>query len=579
MTTAGITALLAKAHWQMFLHRTHQSLTENRLLTFVVCSFLVIYTFAAYFLVSRGLYFVQQLPLLGPLLTERLIYLLFFFFLIMLVLSNATITGMSLFRRRDAEWQIALPIPPRSLVLWRTLEGMAFASWGLIILSAPILVAIGRIFQADYRFYLIGFLGLVSLVMLAANASTWVLLGLVRWARRWWWKPAAALAVVLVVLLVQRFSNLDPDAVTTRDLAANLNEVMRHTEICMHPLLPSAWLTEALLASSNQIPWRTSFYALLLLSYALASFLVTAWLASRWFPPAWQRVMTAAPIQRAEQQAATWYRSSGKRSQKRAWWQVLLVLDQPSSALVVKDVRTFLREPVQWGQCAIIFGLLFFYAANLRRLGYENESPFWITVISYLNLVVCSLALSTLTTRFIFPQFSLEGQRLWIVGMSPVPLHRILGLKLRLAAGVFAVITTTLILVSSASLKLPFGRTLIFAAAIILLSYGLTALALAIGAILPNFKESNPARIVSGFGGTICLILSFIYICLSIIVLLLPEWERLRTGSTPPANQAPNLIPDLLALGGVFLLTLLFGTAPFEIAKKLTKKLEYLKEM
>ena len=31
-------------------------------------------------------------------------------------------------------------------------------------------------------------------ITLAANASTWFLLALVRWARPWWWKPAAAAA-------------------------------------------------------------------------------------------------------------------------------------------------------------------------------------------------------------------------------------------------------------------------------------------------------------------------------------------------------------------------------------------------
>lgn len=55
---------------------------------------------------------MMKLPLIGPLLTERLVFLLFFFFFVMLVISNATITGMELFWRKDMEWQIALPLPP-----------------------------------------------------------------------------------------------------------------------------------------------------------------------------------------------------------------------------------------------------------------------------------------------------------------------------------------------------------------------------------------------------------------------------------------------------------------------------------
>jgi hypothetical protein len=45
----------------------------------------------------------------------------------------------------------------------------------------------------------------------------------------------------------------------------------------------------------------------------------------------------------------------------------------------------------------------------------------------------------------------------------------------------------------------------------------------------------------------------------------------------PPVNIAPNALPDLLALLGVFGLTLLFGALPYTLAKNQTKKLEYLR--
>jgi ABC-2 type transport system permease protein len=360
-------------------------------------------------------------------------------------------------------------------------------------------------------------------------------------------------------------------------MVANLNEVLKHTEICMHPLLPSVWVTEALTAAGRKLGDRALFYNLVLVAYALASFVVTAWVASAWFPHAWQRVMTHSADQ-ADASGQLWFQNPQRAaSSAGSIWERFFGLDRPGASLMVKDVRTFLREPVQWGQCAMVFGLLFFYASNLRRLGYDLQNPFWIHLISYLNLVVCSLALSTLTTRFIFPQFSVEGQRMWILGLSPVPLHRLLSLKLRLSASVIAVLTGALVVISSTSLSLPFQRTLFFCAAIILLSYGLTALALSIGALIPNFREPNPARIVSGFGGTLCLIASFLYILLSIVVLVIPTWWRLKTQTMPPVNVAPSPWPDLLALGGVFVLTLVFGVIPFTIAKNQAKKLEYLR--
>ena len=144
MSSASATLLLARVHGQMLRHRVMEGLMSNRLLMLTIGCFLGLYCVASYVLVARGLQFISRMPLFGPLLLERLIYLLFFFFFVMLVISNATITGMGMFRRKDMDWQVALPLPYRSLVLWKTLEGMALASWGLLVLSAPILVALGR---------------------------------------------------------------------------------------------------------------------------------------------------------------------------------------------------------------------------------------------------------------------------------------------------------------------------------------------------------------------------------------------------------------------------------------------------
>lgn len=287
--------------------------------------------------------------------------------------------------------------------------------------------------------------------------------------------------------------------------------------------------------------------------------------------------MTAAPTQRARAASMAWFRTADT-PESATLTERLFGIDRPSAAVVLKDIRTFLREPAQWGQTTLIFGLLFFYASNLRRLGYDLQNPFWIVLISHLNLLVCSLALSTLTTRFIFPQISLEGQRMWILGLSPIPLHRILSLKLRLSASVIGLLTTTLVLISSLSLSLSWQRIFFFCSAILLLSYGLTALALAIGTLVPNFRETNPAKIVSGFGGTVCLICSFIYIMFCMGTLVIPPWlENRALVSGSPLSPPVRFLCDLGALAGVAFWTTIFGFAPYRIAKKRTKDLEYLR--
>lgn len=571
MTTATTTSLLARTHGRMLRQKIRLGLRENRLLGATVGGFLGLYGLAAYLLVGRGLDFIMKLPLVGPLLTERLVFLLFFFFFVMLIVSNATITGMSLFRRKDMEWQIALPLEPRSLVLWKTLEGMLLASWGLMLLSTPILLALAQSYKADARFMLAVVPALLALVTIAANVSTWLLIALVLWARRWMWKP---LVLLLAVLLIQTLPvwRTSVDTLNSGDLSASLNQILKHTEICMHPLLPSSWVAETIQAAGRGIYERTWFFNLVLLANALMSILITTRVASAGYYSAWDRVMSAAPGVSSKRKTTATRTGPGRFSQ---WVRRVLGLDRPSYALLVKEVITFRREPVQWGQTAIVFGLLLIYSMNLRKMGYDLQNPFWITVISHLNLLVCCLALSTLTTRFIYPQFSLEGQRLWILGLSPLPLHRVLSLKLRLSASVLSIIMVVLVVTSGVSLGLPGQRILFFSASIFMMSYGLTSLALSLGALVPNFRESNPARIVSGFGGTVCLIASFVYIVGGMTLLLIPSWQNLRQDAVALMQYDNRL--ELAALAGLCLLTALFGGIPYFFAKKQTKNLEYLR--
>ncbi|MBK8039998.1 MAG: hypothetical protein IPK22_23130 [Verrucomicrobiaceae bacterium] len=572
MTVAATTALLARAHGWMLMNKAAHGLSQNRLLVATVGGFLVFYSFAAYKLVAHGLDYVTKIPMLGPLLAERLIYLLFFFFFMMLVISNATITGMGLFRRKDMEWQVALPLPPRSLVMWKTLEGMLLASWGLVVLSAPILLALGRVYEVGPTFFLTTAPALLCLVTISANLSTWLLLFLVRFARRSWWKPVALLGLVLLGLAVKRFLTIDFNAVRSGDVALGVSEILRHTEICMHPLLPSSWVAEAIQANGRGLVERAWFYHLVLLSHALVSLVVTARLAGSLFFPAWNRLMQAVPGGSSGVTSMPMVPSWPAELLRRA-----LALDRASFAILGKDVRVFLREPMQWGQCAVIFGLLLIYSANLRSMGDDLQSPFWLAVISHLNLLVCCLALSTLTTRFIYPQLSLEGQRMWILGLSPVPLHRVLELKLRLSAGVLALVMTTLVCLSGLSLGMPVRRMLFFSLAMMMMSYGLTALSLSLGALLPNFREANPARIVSGFGGTVCLIGSFIYILLGMTTVLIPSWSTLSPLATSSSPADWRL--ETLSLGILLCLTAVAGGVPYLFAKRRTKNLDYLRDL
>ena len=179
----------------------------------------------------------------------------------------------------------------------------------------------------------------------------------------------------------------------------------------------------------------------------------------------------------------------------------------------------FWRDTTQWGQSVMLFGLLGVYIINLRNFTHQLTSPFWINLVAFLNLGACSLNLATVTTRFVFPQFSLEGRRLWIVGMSPMGLARVVKTKFWLASALSLVVTLGLVMLSCWLLKMTWDRVVFFGAVITVMTFALNGLAVGLGVLYPNLKEANPSKIVSGFGGTLCLVLSFLYILASVLLL------------------------------------------------------------
>ncbi len=86
--------------------------------------------------------------------------------------------------------------------------------------------------------------------------------------------------------------------------------------------------------------------------------------------------------------------------------------------LLVKDMRVFSRDPLQWLQVVIFMGLLSIYFANLQSVKVFSNSPYWRNLLGFFNVAVTGLLLSAFTSRFIFPLMSLEGQKFWILGLA-----------------------------------------------------------------------------------------------------------------------------------------------------------------
>ena len=203
---------------------------------------------------------------------------------------------------------------------------------------------------------------------------------------------------------------------------------------------------------------------------------------------------------------------------------------------MIKDWRLLRRDPVQWSQFLIFFGLLGLYFLNVDRFNNPHSDigyVTWINMVSFLNLAVVGLILSTFTTRFIYPMISLEGHCFWIVGLLPIDRDTIIWSKFWFASLGSWVPCSLLVLLSDLMLHVPMLVIGVHQLTCVLLCLGLSSIAVGFGAMMPNFHETSPSKIAAGFGGTLNLVLSALYIMVVVVLTALPCHFYLLTGNGP----------------------------------------------
>jgi ABC-2 type transport system permease protein len=573
--------LLIKTNFRAFRAKARKNYRESKLLLATLTLFLLCYLVVGYILFSKGLGHLYLLPGVGLLLVERVLYMLYFFFFVMLVFSNAVLLYAGLFRGKETGWLLTLPVDQRAIFCWKVVESLIVSTWGLAILSAPMLLAFGHVLGAGPWFYVKAALAFVPYFILPATVAAGIVVLMVRL-----WRPFGkwllwALGIYVVYrgidsFMLARHLAVELDPGTNASLA--IEQVFGHTALTVHPLLPSTWMSEMILHWARGYEARGLFYSGLMLSYVALG----VWLCVECFSRSTFKCWNTSQANRA---ANTWKKSGRAnlstpdeqvalnfKAHRNLWrW---LGVGRVNAALLQKEAREFRRDPSQWIPSTVLFGLLFLYSFNIRYFAADPNDPFWVTLISFLNFGVSALAVSTLCTRFIYPLFSLEGRRLWISGLAPFPLSRVFWIKYGLFAGAIALITSFLMFLSGTSLMLPWSTIFRFMAAICLVSLGLTSLSLGLGVLFPNFNEPNPSKIVSGFGGTLCLILNFLFILLFLTCFILPTSLKMKGMGAAFEKYSDNL--NIFCTAGLIGLAGVTTIIPIFLSLRRIKRLEML---
>lgn len=538
---------------------------QSRLLTGLISLFLAGYLFLSFELFYHGMRFIAKFPGLGAVLTERLMFVLFAFLFGLLLLSNLVISYTNLFRNRETLFLLSLPVPAQTIFRWKFIESTVLASWAFMFLIAPLLVAFGLVRGVPWHFYLVTPVLIALFIVLPAVLGSALAILIGRFLDRRSFQitlGAAALALLVLVAFWWKAQPVDNELLDRRTLEA-LDQLLVRTRFTLFPFLPSYWLSSFVLQWAEGILRGAGFFALVMLSHTL----FFGSLAFTRFGALFYDTASAVQSRGGGGMKFRLLPMRGARRQAVGPLEYLFAnfswLGSDLCALAVKDLRMFWRDTTQWGQSVMLFGLLGVYIINLRNFTHQLSNPFWINTVAFLNLFACSLNLATVTTRFVFPQFSLEGQRLWIVGMAPMGLARVVKTKYWLAGALSLAVTLPLITLSCWLLQMPWRRVALFGAVVTVMTFTLNGVAIGLGVLYPNLKEANPNKIVSGFGGTLCLVLSSLYIFGSLPLLVIGLISR-----------HARLDWTIESIAGFALFSFLIGWLPMKLGLRRLKDFE-----
>jgi ABC-2 type transport system permease protein len=433
-------------------------------------------------------------------LTESLLSLFFLTLLVFVTASDAVLVWAALFRTRAGAFQAALPLADHHLWSATAAEGGFWAGWSIIALAVPLVAALATEAARPLPFIVAALLamgGFLACCMAGGSVGALLLARIIPVLRkrvRWLLALGALAAGALVWAGLAAYGDAHP--------AQMMGDVVGRLRFAENPWLPSRWAQQAV-AAAQEARWADWLHHLGLLATTAGALAVVGELLAR--------------LRLRRDLDALAGRGDGARAARSRPWRLPPLLPRDLALLMAKDWRLFLRDPAQVLQFVAFFAMLAFYMLMLPRLGRAfAEHAWWAPVVSILNLAAVAMALATFTGRFVYPLLALEGRRLWVLALAPWPRRRVVTAKLLFALAVGMPVSVGLVALSGTLLHLAPAVILYQGLVVVCLAVGLSAGALGLGARLADYGEDNPAKLVSGYGGTVNLLVSLAFTALLI---------------------------------------------------------------
>jgi len=465
---------------------------------------------------SRVLAYFQGIPELGPVLAERLLGMVLLSFFSILLFSNVVTALSTYYLSADLSLLLAAPIPAPALHGGRFAETLWDSSWMILLFGLPILLAFGVVHAAGPSYYLAVVAILPPFLVLPCALGVTTTMLLVRaFPARSTKDVLLLLSVVAIALLYTMLRFLQPEQLMRPEAFGDFLEFLAAMQAPASPWLPSTWAAGTLIPffapREAQTPWL-EFAALA--STAAAAFVACSMVAERIYVTGWSRSQEGRRV---------------RMTRLPVWDRVfaMLPISPVSRALILKDVKTFLRDTAQWSQLVLLGALVVVYVYNFRVLpkGGSFAAKFYLEhALGFLNLALAGFVVASVAVRFLYPSVSLEGRAFWILQSAPLELRRVWWSKFWSGVLPLATLGLALLVLGNRALGVGAITMTVSVTTLALMTLGIAALGLCLGSIYPQFEYENAAKIPSSFGGVVYMILAVSLIGANVVLEAWPLW-------------------------------------------------------
>jgi len=451
---------------------------------------------------------LKNIPLLGEIISIRVIDLIFFALFFFLILSNIITLFGTFLKDKEIEFLLKLPLKKSRIYFLKFIETTIYSSWASILLIIPLLYSYFHVFKVpilkiflillSLPFYLIipSFLGILILVIILKIFPKITREGVMIF-----------LTFFFIIYLLFYIKMLKPEIFKIFEEIENFKLLAIYLQKLgtISPFfLPSNWIMNFLNYKGIYL-----FFNFLLFPLSLISLLPSFNLLEN--------------LQAAQE---------SKNISKRKYEIKVPLFYSKMLQIWIKEIKSILRDFSQFSQAVFLLVLILFYVISIRRTPIYFTLPLWHIFIATGNFIFLGYLFATLSIRFLFPTYSLENKGISFLKASPLKGSYYILSKLLIWLIIFTLLTffTYNFTINSLNLKIPHIFKKYFNLILLIESITVSIISITMGIIYPSLNETNPSKIASSTGAFFTAVITILYVFLIDSIIANPIYMYAKKG-------------------------------------------------